>query len=124
MKLCVISPYPPDLNGIGAYAHSIVRGLAATGRFSEITVLSQQPELPAGFADIDGHPIVHSRQLWARDETLAAARLARAIRAERADALWLNFDFTMFGASRPANFLGVLGALAGRRSGRPLVVTM
>jgi glycosyltransferase involved in cell wall biosynthesis len=124
MKLCVISPYPPDLNGIGAYAHFVVRGLADTGRFSAITVLSQRPEAPPAFAELDGHPIVRDRQLWGRDEALAAARLARAIRAERADAVWLNFDFTMFGASRPANFLGLLGALAGRRSGGPLVVTM
>lgn len=30
----------------------------------------------------------------------------------------------MFGASRPANFLGLLGPVLAQRAGRPLVVTM
>jgi glycosyltransferase involved in cell wall biosynthesis len=130
MNLCVISPFPPELNGIGEYAWSVVHRLADTGRFRAITVLSQRPAAnlpvpptlarPAG----DHQPVVHARQLWSRDEPLAAARLVRAIRAERPDAIWLNLDFTMFGASRPANFLGLLAPLIARRSGRPLVVTL
>src|SRR6185369_3144973 len=37
MKLCVVSPYPPELNGIGEYAWNVVHGMAATGRFSAIS---------------------------------------------------------------------------------------
>jgi glycosyltransferase involved in cell wall biosynthesis len=130
MKLCVISPYPPELNGIGEYAWSVVHGLADTGSFSAITVLAQRPEakVPIPFMPLRSngarHPVVRARYLWSRDEPLAAAWLARAIRAERPDAIWLNLDFTMFGASRPANFLGLLAPLVARRSGRPLVVTL
>ena len=130
MKLCVVSPYPPELNGIGEYAWNVVHGLAATGRFSAITVLSQKPDTkaPHPFAasrsNGTGHALIEPRQLWERDEPLAAARLARAIRAERPDAVWLNLDFTMFGDSRPANFLGLLAPLVARPGGRPLVVTL
>jgi glycosyltransferase involved in cell wall biosynthesis len=126
MKLCVVSPYPPELNGIGEYAWSVVHGLAATGHFSAITVLSQKTTAAAPLppaADWAASSIT-VRQLWARDEPLAAARLARAIRAEQPNAIWLNLDFTMFGATRPANFLGLLAPLLARRGGRPLVVTL
>ncbi len=130
MKLCVVSPYPPDLNGIGEYAWNVVHGLAATARFDSITVLTERSggdaPSPALSEHVNAtpHPAVRTRPLWKRDEPLAAARLARAIYAERADAIWLNLDFTMFGASRPANFLGLLAPLLARRGGRPLVVTL
>ena len=130
MKLCVVSPYPPDLNGIGEYAWHVVQGLAATARFDSITVLTERsggrtPD-PALSERARGlrHVAVLTRPLWTRDEPLGAARLARALYAEQADAIWLNLDFTMFGASRPANFLGVLAPLIARRGGRPLVVTL
>src|SRR5579859_7474504 len=130
MKLCIVSPYPPELNGIGEYAWSVVHGLAATGRFSAITVLSQRPDqrarIPQALLRSNGaeHGVVRTWPVWSRDEPLAAARLAQAIHATQADALWLNLDFTMFGASRPANFLGLLAPLAARRGGQPLVVTL
>lgn len=130
MKLCVVSPYPPDLNGIGEYAWNVVHGLAATARFDTITVLTERldghaPD-PVLSERANGvrHPAVRTRPLWTRDEPLGAARLARAIIAEQADAIWLNLDFTMFGASRPANFFGLLAPLIARRGGRPLVVTL
>src|ERR1700687_3071041 len=101
MKLCVVSPYPPDLNGIGEYAWNVVHGLAATARFETITVLTQRfdgraPNPVLSERANRGRPrAVRTRPLWARDEPLGAARLARAIYAEQADALWLNLDFTM-----------------------------
>jgi glycosyltransferase involved in cell wall biosynthesis len=128
MKLCVISPFPPELNGIGQYAWNVVQGLARTGGFSEITVLAQRPQasLPHYDVALDGgsHALVRTRYLWTRDDLTTTARLARVIRAERPDAVWLNLDFTMFGASRPANFLGLLAPLMTRQAGRPLVVTL
>jgi glycosyltransferase involved in cell wall biosynthesis len=128
MKLCVISPFPPELNGIGQYAWNVVQGLARTGGFSEITVLAQRPtaSVPHSAVGPDGaaHALVRTRYLWSRDDLMTSARLARVIRSGRPDAVWLNLDFTMFGASRPANFLGLLAPLMTRQAGRPLVVTM
>src|SRR5258708_32981587 len=101
MKLCVVSPYPPELNGIGEYAWNVVHGLAETGHFDAITVLAQKADskaprpFAAGRANATGHGLIETRQVWARDEPLAAARLARAIRAAQPDAVWLNLDFTM-----------------------------
>lgn len=129
MNLCVVSPFPPDLNGISQYAWSIVHGLAQTGRVRAITVLAEHAPrsapaaAPLSSAGGRGAPIT-TRRLWARDDLLAAPRLARALVAARPDVIWLNLDFTMFGASRPANFLGLLGPVLARRAGRPLVVTL
>src|SRR5579859_5010802 len=130
MKLCVVSPYPPELNGIGEYAWNVVHGLAETGHFDAITVLAQKPDrkgpqpFAAGRSNGTGHGLIETRQVWARDEPLAAARLARAILAAQPDAVWLNLDFMMFGDSRPANFFGLLAPLMARPGGRPLVVTL
>ncbi len=130
MNLCVVSPYPPDLNGISQYAWNIVHGLARTGRLRAITVLAEQPPRTLSLAapvppaaGAHDAPIT-TRRLWSRDDLLAAPRLARALLAARPDVIWLNLDFTMFGASRPANFLGLLGPVLARRAGRPLVVTL
>ena len=128
MKLCVISPFPPELNGIGQYAWNVVQGLARTGGFSEITVLAQRPQSSQARFELDAacgpEEVIRPRYLWERDDLLTSARLARVIRAERPDAVWLNLDFTMFGASRPANFLGLLGPLLARRAETPVVVTL
>jgi glycosyltransferase involved in cell wall biosynthesis len=128
MKLCVISPFPPELNGIGQYAWNVVQGLARTGGFSDITVLAQRPLASQPLYDVapDGgtNAVVRTRYLWTRDDLLTTPRLARVIHAEQPDAVWLNLDFTMFGASRPANFLGLLAPLLVRQAGRPLTVTL
>src|SRR5258708_8895336 len=98
MKLCVVSRYPPELNGIGEYAWSIVHGLASTDRFSAITVLSQRPDPRAAvpFAtthpNADDHSVVRTNQLWSRDEPLAAPRRVQAIRVDQPDAIWLHLD--------------------------------
>src|SRR5260370_29075052 len=95
LKLCVVSPFPPELSGIGEYGWNIVHGLACTGRFSAITVLAQNPPARAaallpGRTPTGPGSLVHTRHLWSRDDLRTAPRLARAIRAERPDAPWLH----------------------------------
>lgn len=123
MHLCVISPYPPELTGVGQYGWNIVRGLACTGAFRAITVLAQaaDKDAPDG-ACAPG--LVRVRRVWARDDLLAAARLARQIRAEQPDVVWFNLGYTVFGASRPVNFLGLLAPYITRQLGMPLVTTL
>jgi glycosyltransferase involved in cell wall biosynthesis len=67
---------------------------------------------------------VRVRGAWSRDDLLASARLARQLRAERPDAVWFNLGYTVFGASRPVNFLGLLAPFITRRLGVPLVITL
>ena len=127
MNLAVVSPYPPDLNGISQYAYHIVHGLAASSRVRAITVLAEQtrrpPLIPLPENGRPGAPI-ETRRVWSRDDWLIGPRLARALVGAKPDVIWLNLDFSMFGASRPANFLGLLGPVLAHRAGRPLVVTL
>ena len=124
MHLCVVSPFPPELTGVGQYGWSIVRGLAGRDGFQTITVLAQQsaePEpadaaLPAG--------MVRIRRAWARDDYVSAMQLAQRVRAERPDVAWFNLGYTVFGASRAVNFLGLLAPFVANRLGIPTVVTL
>ncbi len=126
MHLCVVSPFPPELTGVGQYGWNVVQGLARTGGFSAITVLAQQvPDSDATPAAQDLPPgLVRTRRAWSRDDLLAGARLARQVYAERPDVVWFNLGYTVFGASRPVNFLGLLAPFIARRLGVPLVITL
>jgi glycosyltransferase involved in cell wall biosynthesis len=123
MHLCVVSPFPPELTGVGQYGWNLTHGLARTGAFRAITVLAQRTDEPA--PDEAGPPgIVRVRRSWSRDDLLAGARLARQVRAVRPDVVWFNLGYTVFGASRPVNFLGLLAPYITRRLGVPLVTTL
>jgi glycosyltransferase involved in cell wall biosynthesis len=124
MHLCVVSPFPPELTGVGQYGWNVVQGLAGTGAFSAITVLAPQAAAPdpAGGPALNG--LVRVRPAWARDDLLAGARLVHALRAARPDVVWFNLGYTVFGASRPVNFLGLLAPYLARQLGVPLVTTL
>ena len=111
---------------MGQYGWNVVHGLARTGALSAITVLAQQaPDAKAAPLADDLPPgLVRTRRTWSRDDWLAGARLARQVRAERPDVVWFNLGYTVFGASRPVNFLGLLAPLLARRLGLPLVITL
>ena len=122
MHLCVVSPFPPELTGVGQYGWNLVHGLAQTGAFSVVTVLAPRTDAPAPEADLPS--LVRVRHCWSRDDLLAAARLARHVRAARPDVVWFNLGYTVFGASRPVNFLGLLAPYITRQLGVPLVTTL
>jgi len=122
MNLCVVSPFPPELTGVGQYGWNIVQGLAQTGAFSAITVLAQTTVEPDHLAAPSG--IIEVRRSWSRDDLLAGARLARQVRAAKPEVVWFNLGYTVFGASRPVNFLGLLTPYVTRRLGLPLVTTL
>lgn len=128
MKLCVISPYPPEISGIGQYGSYVVRGLARTGRFDAITVLAgdgaRRPNPRCEPVDAGESSLIRTRYVWARDDVGAGTRLAAALRAEQPDVVWFNLGFAVFGASRIANFLGLAVPMFTRRAGLPTVVTL
>jgi glycosyltransferase involved in cell wall biosynthesis len=120
MKLCIISPFPPALSGVGQYGWHITRGLAATGRFESLTVLADHgPTDDARPADT-----VTVKRVWRRDDPTSALRLLRAVLAERPDVLWFNAGLTMFGRTRAANFLGLLVPTLARQWRVPALVTL
>ncbi len=121
MRLCVVSPFPPEISGVGQYGWHLTAGLARTGRFEAITVLADQGRESG---QPSPHPAVTVRHLWRRDDPGAVVALWRALRTDRPDALWFNAGLTMFGRSRAANFLGLCLPALARRAGLRVVVTL
>ncbi len=122
MHLAVVSPFPPEISGVGQYGWHIVHGLAATGRFDRLTVLANA-DGPAP-EPISAAPPIDIVRAWRRDDLGTAARLTRSIRAQRPDAIWFNAGLTMFGSSRLVNFLGLVTPALARASGVPVLTTL
>jgi glycosyltransferase involved in cell wall biosynthesis len=123
MNLCVVSPFPPQISGIGQYGWNVVQGLAHAGRFQSIHVLAGaypalrlRPPMRSGEVTIE--------YVWSRDDLGAAARILCGVRRAHPDAVWFNFGFTAFGTSRLANFMGLALPVLVRGLGLPAIVTL
>jgi glycosyltransferase involved in cell wall biosynthesis len=123
MRLCIVSPFPPEISGVGQYGWNVTHGLAGAGHFRAITVLAGDNPSPWGDEPRESG-LVSVRRLWSRDDPRVMTRLLRAIKAERPDVLWFNLGFTVFGASRVINFFGLAAPMLARQMGFPVVVTL
>jgi len=123
MRLCIVSPLPPEISGVGQYGWNVTHGLAGTGHFRAITVLTGDNPATSGDSPRASGP-VSVRRVWSRDDPQVITRLLRAIKAERPDVLWFNLGFTVFGASRVINFFGLSAPMLARRMGFPVVITL
>jgi glycosyltransferase involved in cell wall biosynthesis len=123
MHLGIVSPFPPEISGIGQYGWNVTQGLANTGRFQEITIFTGTAN---GSIDspLPTSPVIATRRVWTRDDVASVMGLPRAIQAARPDVVWFNLGFTVFGSSRAANFVGLAAPLLTRRAGMPAVVTL
>lgn len=122
MRLCIISPFPPHISGVGQYGWHMTRGLAARGGFESITVLADRSSGSDEAAHLNG-PVTVQR-VWRRDDPSSAVRLLRAASEAQPDVIWFNAGMTMFGRSRAANFLGLSVPLLMRQAGIPVVTTL
>jgi len=123
MHLGIISPFPPEISGVGQYGWNVTQGLARTGHFRAITVLAGDHPTPPGDQPPESERVA-VRRVWSRDDPRVTTKLLRAITAERPDVLWFNLGFTVFGASRVINFFGLSAPMLARRMGFPVVITL
>ncbi len=123
MHLGIVSPFPPEISGIGQYGWNVTQGLANTGRFQKITVFTGTAN---GSIDSPSptSPVIAAHRVWTRDDVASVMGLTRAIQAARPDVVWFNLGFTVFGSSRAANFFGLAAPLLTRRAGMPTIVTL
>ena len=122
MKLSIVTPFPPDISGIGQYGWHMVRGLVQTGRFERILILAPQTaEAGMPTPEIPGTEV---RRPWTQDDLRAPARLLRCIRAEDPHLVWFNYGFTAFGRSRLSNMLGMTLPMLVQQRGIASVVTL
>jgi glycosyltransferase involved in cell wall biosynthesis len=121
MHLVVVSPFPPAITGIGQYGYHITRGLATSGVFTRITVLSGshvQGERPnhLGLTEID--------YCWAPGQYNALQAVISRVKCLNPDLVWFNAGASIFGKSPWLNVSGLLAPMLLRRLGIPTVVTL
>ncbi len=123
MKLCVVSPFPPEISGVGMYGWHVVNGLARNPQVEALTILtgSARPETHGPAFEMSA---LRRRYAWARNDPTLAMRLTHAIWSERPEVVWFNLGFSVFGTARVANFMGLSVPMLIQRSGLPAIVTL
>ncbi len=121
MKLAIVSPYPPEISGIGQYGARMAEGLARSGRFAEVRVFTHHvPDAPA----LERKEGLTVQRTWWRGDRATMWVIPNAIAAWQPDLVWFNLGLSVFGRSRADNFLGLLSPMLVRLAGMPTVVTL
>lgn len=121
MRLTIVSPFPPEISGIGQYGWHLAERLAHHEGFESVTVLTGRNPYYAQAPSANGLTV---RYGWERDSLPSLMRLCALLRATPAEVIWFNVGFTMFGASRWMNVGGLLSVMLLRQWHVPLVVTL
>ena len=121
MKLAIVTPYPPEISGVGQYGARMADGLAHSGRFHQVRVFANQT---ANAPDLEQRPGLTIQRTWRRDQLSAAGDVAQALRQWRPDVVWFNLGLSVFGRSRLHNFCGLAAPMLARSAGLPTVVTL
>ncbi len=121
MRLAIVTPYPPKITGIGQYGFHVSRLLAASGVFSQITILTPHQTYTAGESL---PPVIHAQQGWEHDRWNAGFSIAARLRSLQPDLAWFNIGASVFGRVPMANLSGYYSVFLTRRMGIPAVVTL
>ncbi len=121
MKLAIVSPFYPEISGVGQYGLRLAEGLARTGRFADIRIFGNARPGAATMEQGAGFTI---ERVWQRNDLGAAPAIRRALYRWRPDLIWFNVGLSIFGSSRIANFFGLATPLIMKSGGWPTVVTL
>jgi glycosyltransferase involved in cell wall biosynthesis len=120
MHIVIISPFPPAITGIGQYGYHVTRALAASGQFSQITVLT-------GTSNINERPdnlgITEIEIGWKPGDINTWRVIPGHLKRLRPDLVWFNLGVSAFGKSPIANLSGLIAPFFARRE-TPTVVTL
>lgn len=120
-SLMIISPFPPNITGIGQYGFHVSRSLAQTGQFSQITVLAGAR---APFSPPVISPPLSVRYAWQPDQIGAIPAILLAIFQSRPDLVWFNLGASVYGRSPLINLVGFLSLSLVKSAKIPTVVTL
>lgn len=121
MRLAIVTPYPPEISGVGQYGWNMAHWLAGAAALDTIAVIAPKSRgSPA--EETDGKVCV--RRAWSRDDSRAAFHILRAVRRFGADVAWFNLGLTVFGVAKPANLMGFAAPALTRSFGIPSAVTL
>jgi glycosyltransferase involved in cell wall biosynthesis len=121
MHLAIVGPYPPNVTGIGQYGYHVSRGLAQSGLFTRITVLTS--------ACRDGSPVdtpapILIRNSWRPNQVNAGFEIMTHLQQLKPDVVWFNLGTSVFGRSPLANLSGFLAPVQAHQAGFPTIVTL
>ncbi len=120
MHLVIVSPFPPSITGIGQYGYHVTRSLAASGLFSQLTIL-------AGSAKNGPHPnyqgLTEVDYCWQPNSLNARQTILSRLKRLEPDLIWFNLGASVFGKSPLANISGLLTPMSAMRA-FPTVVTL
>ncbi|MBI3241066.1 MAG: glycosyltransferase family 4 protein [Chloroflexi bacterium] len=120
-KLAIVSPFPPEISGVGQYGSRVAEGLAHSGHFEQMRVFANQTSNAPALEHHNGFVV---QRAWRRNHLANAGILMRELRQWQPDAVWFNIGLASFGRTRLQNFLGLSAPLLTRSLGLPTVVTL
>lgn len=121
MHLAIITPFPPNVTGIGQYGYYVSRLLAQSGLFTQITVLTGRPKV---FQSVQIPVPIQIEYAWEPEQMNTAWNVIRRLREAKPDLVWFNLGASMFGRSPLANLSGFMTPIWARELGFPTVVTL
>lgn len=126
MRIAVVTTYPPGTGTLNEYAYHFIRFLRTKPEVDELLLLVD--DLPAGqtYADAEttGGGRVRAIPCWRFGALGNAARILRAVQAERPDVVLFNIQFATFGSGKVPAALGLLTPALCRLAGFPTIVLL
>jgi glycosyltransferase involved in cell wall biosynthesis len=120
-NLMIVSPFPPNITGIGQYGFHISRSLAQSGQFSQIKVIAgTQTNLTSTVVS----PTFSIDYAWHPDQPGAIPAILFALCRLKPDLVWYNLGASVFGRSPLVNLMGFLSLGLIQSAGIPTIVTL
>ncbi|RPI99895.1 MAG: glycosyltransferase [Chloroflexi bacterium] len=121
MKLIIVSPFPPNITGIGQYGFHVSRSLAQSAQFQEITVIAGAKTALRREVISSSFTIEFS---WHPDQPGAVRAILSEVRRRKPDLVWVNLGASVFGRSPLANLMGFISLGLIKSTGTPTIVTL
>jgi len=121
VRLAIVSPFFPEISGVGQYGVRVAEGLACTGRFESIHVLANR--WPGG-KPYEVRDALIIERCWQRDSFNVLPNVLYKLQRLKPDLVWFNLGLSIYGQSPLTNFLGHMLPLFVQQSGVPVVVTL
>lgn len=121
MHLAIVTPYPPNVTGIGQYGYRVSGALARCCALERITLLT---EMSPGALAVEQRDGITVERIWRRDWVNTGWNVAARLRQLQPDVVWYNIGASVFGRLPWANLSGLLSPAFTHLSGQASVITL
>lgn len=121
MHLAIVTPFLPNITGIGQYGYRVSGALARSGAFDQITLVTERSP---GAPPVERWNGITVERIWQRDTVNVGWQVTARLMQLRPDVVWYNVGVSMFGRTPLANLSGLLSPMLVHSFGQPSVVTL